>query len=181
MTDNQKREEISKAYISAVAAQCGCKIGAWSQDDGCLDLTLARGGLHGANNVKIDLQLKATNKHERVFDGEIRYSLRKAHYDKLRAEVRQNTHLLVLLLLAENEEHWVSVSPESLQIKRCAYYIDLAGFAAIEGDANSTTVVIPRKNVFTPESLNSLFAMEAREVKKHNDLARQYGKLGGLP
>jgi len=40
VTPNQQREELSKAYVAAVAARCGFKLGTWNQDDDCLDVTI---------------------------------------------------------------------------------------------------------------------------------------------
>jgi hypothetical protein len=37
MTPEQHKEEISKAYLYAVAARCAFKVGTWTQDSGGLD------------------------------------------------------------------------------------------------------------------------------------------------
>jgi hypothetical protein len=47
MTPKQQREEISKAYVHAVAARCGYKVGTWSQDAGCIDVSIAASGILG--------------------------------------------------------------------------------------------------------------------------------------
>ncbi len=54
MTPNRQREEISKAYVAAVAARCGFKLGEWSQDDGCLDSTIAAAGVLGGGTLSAE-------------------------------------------------------------------------------------------------------------------------------
>jgi hypothetical protein len=41
VTPNQLQEEISKAYLHAVAAKCGYAVGKWEQDHGCVDTTVS--------------------------------------------------------------------------------------------------------------------------------------------
>lgn len=64
MTPNQQREELSKAYVAAVAARAGCKLASWSQDSGCLDVTVGtHSGFEGTLAApKLDLQLRSSSK-----------------------------------------------------------------------------------------------------------------------
>ena len=69
MTPEQQQEEISRAYVHAVAARYGFKIGSWSVDDDCLDITIGCAGALGGGTIaspKIDLQLKCTTQQHLI-------------------------------------------------------------------------------------------------------------------
>ena len=62
MTPDQQKEEISKAYVHAVAAKCGYTVGTWTQDVDCIDTTIAAPSSlgHGKGKApKLDLLQKA--------------------------------------------------------------------------------------------------------------------------
>ena len=101
MTPNQKREEISKAYVAAIAAKCGFKLGHWSQDDDCLDITIGAAGKLGSGTLsgpKIDLQLKSSSNQTHDKGDKIHHQLTRQRYDNLRAE-SCTPRILVLLML----------------------------------------------------------------------------------
>lgn len=101
MTPNQQLEELSEAYVTAVAASCGFKIGSWSQDDDCLDLTIGAPGVLGGGTLrspKIDVQLKCSSDPRHEHKEHLVWSLRRDHYDKLRAPSLV-PHLLVVVML----------------------------------------------------------------------------------
>ncbi|HAA57465.1 MAG TPA: hypothetical protein DCE42_22055 [Myxococcales bacterium] len=158
MTENQKREEISKAYVAAVAAKCGFKIGTWSQDDDCLDVTIGAAGKLGRGTLagpKLDIQLKSSS--NQVYDkgDTIRHQLTRDRYDNLRLD-SCTPKILVFLLLPEEENEWIEHSVEALTMRRCAYWSSLKGREEIPEGTKSTSIFIPKKNIFSPETLYSL-------------------------
>ncbi|PRQ09795.1 DUF4365 domain-containing protein [Enhygromyxa salina] len=164
MTPNQQREEISKAYIAAIAARCGYKLGTWSQDDDCLDVTIGVAGVLGGGTLagpKIDLQLKCSSDQRHVHDQHIAWSLERAHYDRLRHDCHTPI-LLVVLMLPADEHEWISYSNEELIMRRCAYWEHLHGRLPLVGDAATTTIHIPRTNLFCPDSLRSMMTRISR-------------------
>ncbi|MCA9711466.1 MAG: DUF4365 domain-containing protein [Myxococcales bacterium] len=165
MTPKQQREELSKAYVHAVAGQCGFKLGTWSQDDDCLDVTIGAAGILGGGTLagpKPDLQLKASTEQGHDHGPHIAWSLSRAHYDKLRSR-SMVPRLLVVLMLPEKLEHAVEHTIEHLLVRRCAYWTSLQGQDAIEGGANSTTVHIDKSRVFSPSALAELMERASRE------------------
>jgi hypothetical protein len=165
VTPKQQREELSKAYVAAVAARCGFKLGVWSQDDDCLDVTVGAAGVLGGGTwagPKLDLQLKASNDPSHVHPEHISWSLSRAHYDILRGKACSPRILVVLVLPAE-EDDWMHHSAESLILRRCAYWESLRGHDPIEGTQDSTTVHIPKTNVFSPSTLQGLMEKASRE------------------
>lgn len=158
MTPNQKLEEISKAYVAAIAAKCGFKIGTWSQDDDCLDITIGAAGKLGRGTLagpKLDLQLKSSSDPKRDKGDKIHHQLLRQRYDNLRMD-SCTPKILVFLLLPEEEAQWIEHSTEALILRRCAYWISLKGLEEIPGETKSTMIHIPKENVFSPEALHSL-------------------------
>lgn len=163
MTPKQQREEISKAYVAAVAARAGCKLAHWSQDSGCLDVTVGTAKSFGAGLAppKLDLQLRASSKPDREHDGCIAWSLQRSHHDLLRRRA-QIPHILVALVLPEHEADWVVHGDGELCMRRCAYWIHLLGEPAIAAGKESTTVHIPTSQIFSPNTLLELLERSSR-------------------
>ena len=165
MTPEQQREELSRAYVHAVSAQCGFKIAGWSQDDDCLDVTVAAAGTLGGGTVagpKLDLQLKASTDQGHDRGDHVAWSLSRAHYDSLRSKAMA-PRLLVVLMLPARLDDAVSHSVEYLLVRRCAYWTCLQGRPPIEGTVESTTVYIDKKNVFSPENLAALMEKASQD------------------
>jgi hypothetical protein len=164
MTPEQQREEFSKAYVAAVAARAGCKLGSWSQDSGCLDVTVGTASAFGGGLAapKLDLQLKASAKHRPVSEGLLGWSLKRPHFDILRRRT-QVPHILVALVLPEHEDEWMVQSEHELSIRRCAYWVHLLGEPPIAADTGkSTTIRIPESQVFSPITLLALLERSGR-------------------
>jgi hypothetical protein len=159
MTPEQQREELSKAYVAALAARCGFKLGTWSQDGDCLDVTIGAPsvGVGTLARPKLDLQLKSSSDPSHVHNEHISWSLKRAHYDHLRQESHVPILLVVLVLPAESSD-WLSHSPEELVMRRCAYWENLRGREPISGNAGSTTLHIPKANLFSPKNLEAMMA-----------------------
>jgi hypothetical protein len=156
MTPSQRQEEISKAYVHAVAAACGFAVGHWSQDHGGVDTTISADRALGQgpySKPKVDLQLKATTQDVLRADHLV-WSLDIAHYDKLRA-VAQTPHLLVVLVLPEAADDSISHTIDALIIRKCAYWVNMTGMPEVTGQA-SKTVHIPRAQVLSPEGLTQI-------------------------
>lgn len=159
MTPKQRQEEISKAYVHAVAAACGFAVGHWSQDHGGVDTTISAERALGRgpySKPKVDLQLKATTQ-DVVREAHVTWSLEMAHYDKLRAPARV-PHLLVVLVLPEDADDSVSHTIDALIIRKCAYWVNMTGMPEVSGQA-SKTVLIPREQVFSPEGLLQILTL----------------------
>jgi hypothetical protein len=165
VTPNQQREELSKAYVAAVAARCGFKLGTWSQDDDCLDVTIGAAGILGGGTLagpKLDIQLKASSDPRHVLPEHISWSLRREHYDLLRGRAC-SPRILVVLVLPEEEGEWMHHTADSLILRRCAYWESLRGRGPIDGPQESTTVHVPKTNVFSPSTLQRLMEKVSRE------------------
>jgi hypothetical protein len=76
-------------------------------------------------------------------------------YNDLREGGDNCPRFLVLLVLPDEEEHWLSQSPEQLILRRCAYWLSLAGAEATSAK-KSVRVTIPGGNVFSVEAVRQL-------------------------
>ena len=104
----------------------------------------------------LDFQLKAC-KNVAITPGEARYDLDADTYNYLvdRHETKHtNKVLLILLALPDTEAEWLSLSEEKLVLKKCCYWISLAG--ALSQNKESRRVAIPRANLLTSERLVEL-------------------------
>lgn len=158
MTPKQRKEELSKAYVHAVAAASGLTIGAWSQDHGCVDVSIK-----AADKAVIDLQLKATSRQSIERADHLAFQLEPGHYDTLRRAEVAAPHYLVVLWLPEAEEDWWAHSVEQLLIRKCAYYVLMTGMPA--RDAEAPTVRVPLDQPFGPDALLRL--MDAARRLEH--------------
>lgn len=155
MTPNQRREKLSRAYVAAVAARCGFKLGTWSQDDDGLDVTIGAAGVLGGGTLagpKLDVQLKCSSDGRRDRGDAVVWQLRRVDYESLRAPACA-PRVLVVLMLPGDEDHWVEHTPESLILRRCAYWRALRDAPVLDGDAESVRVEIPKSSVFSPPAL----------------------------
>jgi hypothetical protein len=91
----------------------------------------------GSMRPSLDIQLKATINLGKPTNGEFRYPLKRRNYDLLR-EPTMIPRILVLLELPDKETCWLTVTPQKLILRRCAYWTSLTGFPETQ---NKDTVI----------------------------------------
>lgn len=151
LTPQDQEEALSRAYVHAVAARAGYTVATDDFDRDGIDLRIRAGG---PMRPALDLQLKATVNLGEVRDGYYHYPLDARNYESLRSETMA-PRLLVVLGLPHEEAQWLTITTESLVMRRCAYWLDLKGAEERE-NVSSVTVRIPAANVFDVENLRSL-------------------------
>lgn len=164
MTPEQRQEELSKAYLHAVAAKCGFAVGTWSQDHGCLDTTVGAAAHVGSGHLarpKVDIQLKATRQQGVEKLDHLAWSLDVAHYDQLRAPALA-PHLLVILLLPADVEDSVEHTAEQLVLRRCAYWVTMTGMGPAPSGQKTITVHLPKSQLFSPDGLKAILEKVSR-------------------
>ncbi len=102
----------------------------------------------------LDLQLKATINLGAASDGQYRYPLKRRNYDLLRLPTVV-PRILVLLSLPPDESQWMSVTPEELVIRKCAYWVSLQGYRETD-NTTSVTITVPEQNRFDVAALQRL-------------------------
>ncbi len=168
MTPNQQKEELSKAYLHAIAARCSYAIGTWSQDADGIDTTIAASIAIGADkhvlaDPKLDVQLKCTSDAKRILaSGHVLWSIKRSLYNKM-IQRSQVPKVLVVLVLPGDEAEWLSHSADALVLRRCAFWTTITGRDEDTSTQESTTVHIPQSNVFSPEALQAIMDRVSRE------------------
>lgn len=151
MTPNQRKEELSRAWLAAVAGSCGFALANWSQDQDCIDATIAAADPIGRGTIadpKLDIQLKATS--TRFNKDAVEVQLTTTQLDRLTRK-SMVPKILVAMLLPEGGE--VEVVPhEHLLLRKCAYF-RVASSIAPKVDGDSKVVQVPFNQPFTPEVL----------------------------
>jgi Domain of unknown function (DUF4365) len=148
-SENDIKERLSIAYITAVAARAGCQVMAPSKDMQSIDAIISP--ISGRKDI-IFVQLKATS----VIDesNELFFDLPVKNYDDLR-QVATTPHYLVVLKLPADKEKWFSISAEELILKGCAYFIHIQGLAST---SNTTTcrIKMQKSQIFNVQALENM-------------------------
>ena len=105
----------------------------------------------------LDLQLKATINLGEASDGFLRFPLKQRNYDLLRIDT-QTPRLLVLLDLPTERDHWMTITEQELILRRCAFWLSLAGCEE-KPNRSSVTVQIPPENRFDVNTLRTLMEL----------------------
>lgn len=153
-----QKEELSRVYVTALAARAGYVTSVPGPDRDSVDLRVMAGG---PRRPALDLQLKATANLAAAEGGFLRFRLPAKNYNDLRVET-QTPRLLVLLELPEDESQWLTVTDEALSLRRRAYWLSLQEGDGAPTDQQSVTVRIPDRNVLSVDALRTLMEQSRR-------------------
>jgi len=145
MYETNKKEEFSRAYICAIAAQLGYNSGDFRVDDDSVDIMFKAkydGRTSKIRNPHIHFQLKSTITPFSE-DGCLHYPLKIKNYNDLRGDNRANPSYLVVLCVPEDENNWIEIKPEEMLLRYSAYWFSLKDKPAVK-NAKSVTVKIPK-------------------------------------
>jgi hypothetical protein len=155
--DTSCKEQISIAYAQAVTSAARCSLENIRVDYQGIDATIRQSAQHDLlDTVSLDVQLKCTASGALTTD-HLAFSLDKAKYDKLRNTRRLDDAILIVMLVPPNLEAWLKQSHSTLELAHAAYWVNLRGMPDI-GSAGSTTVHLPRTNLFNVEQLLGMLA-----------------------
>ena len=153
LTDNDRKAELSFAYLAALAAKAGytCQRGPQPDVDS-IDATIRSGD---SMRTQFDVQLKATSTPDRKDDG-LHFRLSRKNYDDLITTARMTPLMLLVLELPSDEAEWLECSVEHLTMRRCCWWASLSGSEPT--DAGSKTIVIPTAQRLGPSGIVPLMA-----------------------
>ena len=154
LTDNDRKAELSFAYIAALAAHAGytCQRGP-QPEVASVDATIRSGD---ASRTQFDVQLKATEAPSRGADG-LRFRLSKKNYNDLVAADRMTPLLLIVLELPPADADWLKCSVEHLTMRRCGWWVSLT--RRVPNDWETTTIVIPEDQRIGASGMAPLMAI----------------------
>lgn len=158
MDINMQKEQLSNAYVRAVASAAGCSVSIPEVDDDSVDLSLKKKG--GSNclymSPQIDIQLKCTSQ-DVIRDDILVFPLSVKNYNELR-QISLVPRLLVVVVVPDEIDDWLYQTEEELSIKKCGYWLSLKEMDDTENES-SVTVHIPRNQQFTVTQLVDIMDM----------------------
>lgn len=149
MARTAQQEGFGDAFLLAVAGVAGCAVSLRRPDDDSIDWTLS---CKLARRPKLDVQMKTTSTGDGGGD-DIRYPLKMKNYKDLILTNVLAPRILVLVALPANMEEWLSLTAEQLVLRRCGYWVSLAGKPE-SANETSVTISVPRENLLTPEAVH---------------------------
>jgi hypothetical protein len=160
LTRQHRQEDLSIAYISAVAAKAGFNCGRTPGHDYGIDVEIGYVEQIGDRRVNLGhilhIQAKASqNFRTSAEDNCIVYDLDVNAYNMLILQNRGTPALLVLYCMPTDENEWVSVDEQYIILKNCGYWISLRGRPA-STNIETQSIKIPREQVFTESALKSI-------------------------
>ena len=157
MTENEQKQQLSFAYVHAVAARAGFACDRPGVDDDSVDLVIAaQGRIHDCavlRSPRIELQVKATVQND-LSEDPLAFPLPIKNYNDLREETLV-PRLLVILQLPQNTNEWLEQSEQQMISRRFAVYSSLLGRPKSENTA-TVTVHLPQNNMFSVDSLKDM-------------------------
>ncbi len=118
MSENYRKEQVSNAYLAALAAGDGYIVQSGPQPDtDSVDATIRSGS---SRRNMIDIQLKATAR-PKIRNGCLHFRLKKKNYNDLVRQRHVPTILIVLELPRCNSD-WLCCTFEELIIRKCGWW-----------------------------------------------------------
>jgi hypothetical protein len=143
--------------VQAIAAQAGLNYSTFGWDYG-IDVSLRAveriGTIIRDTGLQLDLQLKSTTRAS-VGDTVVSYDLDARSYQHLRVQPPMCPRILVLLVLPDDDEKWLSQSPEELILRHCAYWLSLRGMESV-ATVSTVRLAIPRSSVFSVQAVRAI-------------------------
>jgi hypothetical protein len=122
MTENEQKQQLSVAYVHAVAARSGYACQVPLVDDDSVDVIIAaKGQVHSQSvlrSPRLEVQLKASSQNI-LRKEDVAFPLPIKNYEELRCDT-MIPRLLVVFLLPDDEAHWLEQSEEQMITRRCA-------------------------------------------------------------
>jgi hypothetical protein len=163
---NQRKEQFSYAYLYAIASAAGYsfQIATRPMDFDGIDVILAGGSGQGIIRYpRLEIQVKCTSL-DLMSEDVIRYPLAIKSYDDLRVENIQTPRILVIVVVPDTLDQWLTHSQQELCLRHCGYWLSLRGQPSTPNQA-TITVPIPRQNIFDVNGLSTLMQrIEAGET-----------------
>ncbi len=164
MTENEQKQQLSVAYVHAVAARAGYTCQVQIVDEDSVDVLIgAAGYVHDravVRSPRLEVQLKATSSLQ-LGAKHLTFPLKRKNYEELRTRCLI-PRLLVVLALPVNPAEWIEMSEECMISRRCAYWASLLGRAETP-NTGSISVRLPRSQQFNVERLQGLMQQVSRQ------------------
>ncbi|WP_228982437.1 DUF4365 domain-containing protein [Streptomyces sp. DH12] len=147
-----QQEQISLAYLSAVATRAGATSAQWNVDKDGVDATLKR------DHIQVEFQMKCSFSPTLLADGETyAFDLDIRTYDLLRHPNRSAAGFLGLVVVPKDLDDWLVHDEESLMMHCTGYYARIQNLPAVSTES-TTRIHLPKKQRLDSAGLDSIFA-----------------------
>jgi len=164
LSHNDIMEELSLVYVRAVASRAGFAVEQIRRDRDSIDLlVLARGPLGGGvvHSPMLSVQLKSTALDLAEGATEFPFDLKVKNYNDL-VPATAIPRVLVVFLLPEAEDRWLSWTEEALVLRRSAYWLSLCG-RPITANESTARVHLTRAQRFDGAGIRGLLERISRQ------------------
>lgn len=171
MTEEQIKAKLSQHFVELVASRCGFKCSKPDPDHG-VDLTITN-AIPIERNGKIryfdsgrylDIQLKSTCENQIVrAAGHLKYKLEAKTWNDLvyrRTSGALTPLFLVLLVLPDDTNQWLTITSDELIVRRRAYWYRPPVDAEPTDNTSTKTIEIPEENALSLSFIEDRFAQE---------------------
>ncbi|MFE6000728.1 DUF4365 domain-containing protein [Streptomyces sp. NPDC056454] len=153
-----QQEQISLAYLSAVATRAGATSATWNVDKDGVDVTLKR------NHILVEFQMKCTFAPSISADGETyAFDLDMQTYDALRHSERSAAGFLGLVVVPRNIDSWLSHDEDTLLMNCSGYYAQIQNLPPVTGQ-DSKRIHLPKKQRIDQAGMDDVFAFAHRRL-----------------
>lgn len=149
-------EQLQEGYVSAVAAASGVSVQPVHRDRYRYDLELVRQPDPNVEEVSVRVQLKSTTTIPEISPETTtfgyQFESRKA-FDSLVMKRTTQKHLLVLMVVHQNQKRWTYSHHRAMLMRHCCYWLNMEGLSST---AKRPTVSVPTANVFNASALTGI-------------------------
>ncbi|QNA74176.1 DUF4365 domain-containing protein [Streptomyces sp. So13.3] len=138
VADSWQQEQVSLAYVAALATRGGYTLGKWEVDKDGVDLSVKR-----ADGLAFELQMKCTYSPKMSSHGtSYSYDLDIPTYDKLRAHTRTAVGFLGLVIVPRDIEEWMIHDERELTMRCSGYWAKIQDAPPVE-NTSSKAIHLP--------------------------------------
>ena len=162
MDINSRKEQFSIAYIKTIAAKLGLNPSVDPVDNDSVDLNLTGSNFSDGilRNPVIHIQLKCTSQ-KLINKDVIKFPLKMKNYNDLRGENVSAPRYLMVLVVPDDLNEWMSFGPNSLTLFNNCYWHSLRFEPEIQ-NTSKVTIDISTSQRVTAESLLDLMTKASK-------------------
>lgn len=153
--DTGMMEDLSRAYVWAVAARAGCIYQDTRRDlgtDAELHYVEWVDGKPRETGLELRLQIKATTQGHKHTPAEVILDLEVEHYRKLIVQSPGVRSILIVFDMPEEDARWLDTAQDGLVMRNCAYWVSLEGWEDVSNETRKR-VKIPRTQRFDVDAV----------------------------
>ncbi|WP_078863636.1 DUF4365 domain-containing protein [Streptomyces sp. AcH 505] len=153
VADSWQQEQVSLAYVAALATKGGYTLGKWEVDKDGVDLSVKR-----ADGLSFELQMKCTYSPKIAVQGNAySYDLDIPTYNKLRASTRTAVGFLGLVIVPRDIEEWMLHDEQELTMRCSGYWAKIQDLPEVT-NLSTKSVHLPRSQRIDLPGFEEMFS-----------------------